>query len=139
MTVSQTEHEVIKQLLTEAKTIAIVGLSDKSDRVSYMVASVMQAKGYKIIPVNPSVQGTILGETVYASLAEVPDSIDIVNVFRRSEHTPEIAQEAVDCGAKALWLQLGIVNEEAAQIARDHGLTVIMDRCIKVEAARLVQ
>lgn len=139
MSMQQTEREVIKQLLNESKTIAVVGLSDKPDRVSYMVASVMQAKGYKIIPVNPSVKGTILGEQVYESLSEIPNAIDIVNVFRRSEHTPEIAQEAVDCGAKALWLQLGIINDEAAQIARDHGLTVIMDRCIKVEAGRLLQ
>lgn len=134
---SVTERELIKQLLTESKTIAVVGLSDKPDRISYIVAANIQAKGYKIIPVNPSVSGSILGETVYAELADIPEPVDIVNVFRKPEHTPAIAQEAANIGAKALWLQLGIVNEEAAQIARDNGLTVIMDRCIKVEASRL--
>lgn len=137
MSDQHSEQDIIKQLLTEAKTIAVVGLSDKTDRISYHVAAVMQSKGYKIIPVNPSVQGMILNEPVFASLADISTPVDIVNVFRRSEHTPEVAQEAADIGAKALWLQLGIANDEAARIASDHGLTVIMDKCIKVEAARL--
>jgi len=137
MSVQHSEREIIKQLLTEARTIAVVGLSDKPDRISYLVAANMQASGYHIIPVNPLVKGSILNEQVYASLADIPIPVDIVNVFRRSEHTPEVAQEAADIGAKALWLQLGISNEEAARIARDHGLTVIMDRCIKVEAAQI--
>lgn len=137
MSDQHSEQDIIKQLLTEAKTIAVVGLSDKTDRISYHVAAVMQSKGYKIIPVNPSVQGMILNEPVFASLADISTPVDIVNVFRRSEHTPEVAQEAADIGAKALWLQLGIANDEASRIASDHGLTVIMDKCIKVEAARL--
>ena len=122
-------------LLAAAGNIAVVGLSDKTDRTSYMVAAAMQARGYRIIPVNPAVQGSILGETCYASLADIPEPVDIVNVFRRSEFCADIAREAVAIGAKTLWLQLGVVNEEAAGIAAAAGLNVIMDRCIKVEEA----
>ena len=131
-------REVIKQILSETKVIAVVGLSNKKDRVSYMVAEALQQKGYKIVPVNPSIQGDILGEACYASLTDIPFAVDLVNVFRRSEYTPEVAQEAVEIGAKTLWLQLGIYSEEAAQIAIDHGLSVIMDRCIKVEDSILL-
>ncbi|GIO38674.1 CoA-binding protein [Paenibacillus antibioticophila] len=132
------DREQIKEILEQAGNIAVVGLSDKSDRTSYMVAAAMQQKGYRIIPVNPSVQGEILGEKVYASLSDIPEPIDIVNVFRRSEHTPEVAREAVQIGAKVLWLQQGIVSEEAGSIAAEGGLTVIMDRCIKVEDSILL-
>ncbi|GIO40681.1 CoA-binding protein [Paenibacillus apis] len=132
------DREQIKEILEQAGNIAVVGLSDKSDRTSYMVAAAMQQKGYRIIPVNPAVQGEILGEKVYASLSDIPEPIDIVNVFRRSEHTPEVAREAVQIGAKVLWLQQGIVSEEAGSIAAEGGLTVIMDRCIKVEDSILL-
>lgn len=132
------DREQIKEILEKAGNIAVVGLSDKSDRTSYMVAAAMQQKGYRIIPVNPGVQGEILGEKVYASLSDIPEPIDIVNVFRRSEHTPEVAREAVQIGAKVLWLQQGIVSEEAGSIAAEGGLTVIMDRCIKVEDSILL-
>lgn len=131
-------REQIKEILENAGNIAVVGLSDKSDRTSYMVAAAMQQKGYRIIPVNPSVSGEILGEKVFASLSDIPEPVDIVNVFRRSEHTPEVAQDAVQIGAKVLWLQQGIANDEAWDIASKGGLTVIMDRCIKVEDSILL-
>jgi uncharacterized protein len=130
-------REEIKQILQNSQTIAVVGLSDDPSKVSYMVSEAMQQKGYKIIPVNPKAT-SILGETSYASLKDVPVPIDIVNVFRRPEHTPPIAQEAVEVGAKVLWLQLGIANEEAATIATEGGLRMIMDRCIKVEDSILL-
>jgi predicted CoA-binding protein len=130
-------REQIKQILTDTKVIAVVGLSDNPDRISYMVSQAMQDKGYRIIPVNPNAE-QILGEKSYASLEDIPDSIDIVNVFRRSEHIVPIAEEAVKIKAKVLWLQQGIYNEAAAQIAENHGIEVIMDRCIKVEDSILL-
>ncbi|WP_274650449.1 CoA-binding protein [Paenibacillus humicola] len=130
-------REEIKRILEETQTIAVVGLSDKPDRASYMVAEAMQAKGYRIIPVNPNAE-TILGEKSYASLKEIPEKVDIVDVFRRSEHTPEVAAEASAIGAKVFWLQLGVYNEEAAEIAARGGLKVVMDRCIKVEDSILL-
>lgn len=131
-------REEIKGILQNAGNIAVVGLSDKSDRTSYMVAQALQNNGYRIIPVNPTATGEILGEKVYAALKDIPEPVDIVNVFRRSEYTPEVAREAVEIGAKVLWLQLGIESEEAYQIASQGGLTVIMDRCIKVEDSILI-
>ncbi|MCR8633575.1 CoA-binding protein [Paenibacillus radicis (ex Xue et al. 2023)] len=127
----------IRELLSAAKNVAVVGLSDKPDRVSYMVAEAMQKKGYRIIPVNPNAQN-ILGETCYATLSDIPEPVDIVNVFRRSEHVVPVAEEAVQIKAKVFWLQLGIFNEEAADIAAAGGLEVIMDRCIKVEDSILL-
>ncbi|ADM70788.1 CoA-binding protein [Paenibacillus sp. SEL3] len=127
-------REEIKTILEQVGNIAVVGLSDKSDRTSYMVSYAMQKRGYRIIPVNPAAAGqTILGETCYASLAEVPEPVELVNVFRRSEYCAEVAREAAAIGAKILWLQQGIISQEAADIAQEHGMTVIMDRCIKVE------
>lgn len=129
-------REEIKRILEQTRTIAVVGLSDKPDRTSYMVAKAMQERGYRIIPVNPASDAdTILDEKRFNSLSEVPEPIDIVNVFRRSEHCVPVAEEAVAVKAKVLWLQQGIFNEEAADIARKAGLTVVMDRCIKVEDA----
>jgi len=130
-------RERIKDILQHAGNIAVVGLSDREDRTSHMVAAALQRKGYRIIPVNPNAQ-TILGEKCYPSLPDIPEPVDIVNVFRRSEHTVEVAEQAVQIKAKVLWLQLGIVNEEAARIAGEHGLEVIMDRCIKVEDSILL-
>lgn len=130
-------RDEIKRILQETKNIAVVGLSGDPDKTSHMVSAAMQAKGYRIIPVNPK-ETEILGEKCYKSLADIPEPIDIVNVFRRPEHTPPIAAEAVAAGAKVLWLQLGIVNDEAAAIAADGGLTVVMDRCIKVEDSILL-
>lgn len=130
-------RDEIKEILQASTNIAVVGLSDKPDRVSYMVSEAMQKKGYRIIPVNPAAE-TILGEKCYATLKDIPELVDIVNVFRRPEHTPPIAEEAVAIGAKTLWLQLGIANDDAAKIAFDGGLQVIMDRCIKVEDSILL-
>jgi predicted CoA-binding protein len=129
-------RERIKSILESARNIAVVGLSDNPERTSHMVAQAMQQRGYRIIPVNPNAD-TILGEKSYVSLSEIPEPVDIVNVFRRSEHTPPVAEEAVKIGAKVLWLQLGIASDEAARIAQEGGLEVIMDRCIKVEDAVL--
>lgn len=133
------DREQIKEILLNAGNIAVVGLSDKTDRTSYMVAQAMQSNGYRIIPVNPTVSGEILGEKVYASLSDIPEPVDIVNVFRRSEQTPPVAEEAVKIGARVLWLQQGIMSEEAYEIASQGGLTVIMDRCIKVEDSLLIR
>lgn len=130
-------REQIKDILQNSTTVAVVGLSDNPERVSYMVSEAMQAKGYTIIPVNPNAE-MILGQKSYASLKDIPEQVDIVNVFRRSEHTPPVAEEAVAIGAKTLWLQLGIASEEAADIAIQGGLQVIMDRCIKVEDSILL-
>ncbi|MBH5316805.1 CoA-binding protein [Paenibacillus sp. GSMTC-2017] len=130
-------REQIKEILSNSDVVAVVGLSDNPERVSYMVSEAMQAKGYTIIPVNPNAD-TILGQKSYATLADIPVPVDIVNVFRRSEHTPPIAEEAVAIGAKTLWLQLGVLNEEAGKIAQDGSLNVIMDRCIKVEDSILL-
>lgn len=130
-------REQIKDILLGANTIAVVGLSDDPAKTSHMVSAAMQQKGYRIIPVNPNAE-TVLGEKSYASLRDIPEPVDIVNVFRRPEHTPPIAADAVAIGAKVLWLQLGIANEEAARIAGEGGLTVIMDRCIKVEDSILL-
>jgi predicted CoA-binding protein len=134
MTFENPSREAIKQILEEATNIAVVGLSDKPDRTSYMVAEAMQLRGYKIIPVNPNAE-RILGETCYPTLSAIPGNVHIVNVFRRSETVVPVAEEAVAIGAKVFWLQQGIVNDEAADIASAGGLKVIMDRCIKVEDA----
>ncbi|GAB6935938.1 MAG: CoA-binding protein [Bacillota bacterium] len=130
--------DVRRRLLEEAKTIAVVGLSDNPERTSHQIAAALQAAGYRIIPVNPNVT-EVLGERAVASLTEIAEPVDIVNVFRRSEHTVPVAEEAVKIGAKALWLQEGVYNEEAARIAQEGGLVVVMDRCIKVDHALLVK
>lgn len=136
MAFTNPSREEIKTILENVGNIAVVGLSDKTDRTSYMVSAAMQNRGYRIIPVNPQAAGqTILGETCYASLKDVPEPIDMVNVFRRSEYCADVAREAVEVNAKTIWLQLGVVNNEAAQIAEEHGIHMIMDRCIKVEEA----
>ncbi|MCR8845677.1 CoA-binding protein [Paenibacillus sp. SC116] len=130
-------QEEIKQLLNNANTIAVVGLSEDETRTSHMVAKAMQAKGYRIIPVNPKAE-SILGEKCYASLQDIPEAIDIVNVFRRSEYCLDVAKDAASIKAGAIWLQQGVINEEAASYAKEHGLTVVMDLCIKVLDAILL-
>ncbi len=120
------------KLLSEARVIAMVGASNSPVRPSNAIMKVMQEAGYRVIPVNPR-ETEVHGEKAYPSLSDVPVRIDIVNVFRRAEETPPIADEAVKIGAKALWLQLGISNDEAAARAQKGGLTVVMDSCIKVE------
>jgi hypothetical protein len=125
----------IQRVLFDAKTIAIVGLSGNSLRASHFVGFYLQRHGYRIIPVNPR-EPEILGERSYASLREVPVPVDIVDVFRAPAALPGIAREAVEIGAKCLWCQFTVINEEGARIAEQAGLTVVMDRCLKVEHAR---
>jgi len=127
-------RERIKAILEDAGNVAVVGLSDNPEKTSHMVAAALQARGYRIIPVNPNAE-TILGERSYKTLSDIPEPVHIVDVFRRPEFVEPIAEEAVKIGAKVFWLQTGIVNERASQIAADGGLEVIMDRCIKVEDA----
>jgi uncharacterized protein len=119
----------LKQLLTNAKTIAMVGASSNPDRASYGIMQKLQHVGYRVIPINPR-ETEVLGERAYPSLADVHETIDIVDVFRRAEDTPPIADEAVKVGAKVLWLQTGISSEDAAARAEAGGLTVVMDACI---------
>jgi predicted CoA-binding protein len=127
----------IQRVLHNAKTIAIVGLSNNPLRASYFVGYYMRRHGYRVIPVNPR-ESEILGETSYPSLRDVPSPVDVVNVFRAPSALPAIAEEAVAIKASTLWCQFGVINEEGARIAADAGLTVIMDRCLKVEHARYV-
>jgi predicted CoA-binding protein len=127
----------IQRAILSAKTIAIVGLSINPLRASYFVGYYLKRHGYKIIPVNPR-EAEILGEKSYKTLGDVPESVDIVNVFRAPDALPGIAREAVAIGAKTLWCQFTVINEEGARIAEAGGLSVIMDRCIKVEHARYV-
>ena len=129
----------IKHLLEESRNVAVVGLSDNPYRTSHAIARTLQNFGYKIFPVNPNLTGPVLGEEPYATVEEIPDRIDIVDIFRRSEKVLPVAHDAVAAGAKVLWLQMGVINEEAAGYAEEHGLTVVMDRCIKVDYASLVR
>jgi len=131
------EPETIVGVLQRARTIAVVGLSPNELRPSNFVGYYLQRHGYRVIPVNPREQ-EILGERSYPSLTEVPEHVDVVDVFRAPEAVPGIAAEAVAIGAGALWLQFGVISEEGARIAADGGLDVVMDRCIKVEHARLL-
>ena len=133
-----TEVESITELLKTAKTIAVVGLSDSPFRTSYGVSEYMQSQGYRIIPVNPLVRES-LGVKAYASLSDVPERIDIVNVFRRSEHVPEVVEEAIRLRVPAIWMQEGVVHEAAAEKARQAGIFVVMDRCILKEHRRLLR
>ena len=127
----------IAELLKSSRTIAVVGLSAKRLRPSHGVAEYMQRAGYRIIPVNPH-ETEVLGEKAYARIEDVPEPIDIVDVFRRSEFVPEIVEAAIRVRAKAVWMQEGVVDEEAAKKARAAGLAVVMDRCILKEHRRLV-
>lgn len=126
----------LRSILGDARTVAVVGLSSKPDRPSFGVASYLKDKGYTIVPVNPE-ETEVLGERAYASLLDVPGQVDVVDVFRRAEETPPVAADAARIGAKVLWLQDGIVNEEARRIAEDAGLTVIMGVCIRTTHRRV--
>jgi len=128
----------IEEILRESRTIAVVGLSPRPERDSHRVARYLKEQGYRIIPVNPQA-GEILGERCYPSLREVPCPVDIVDVFRRPAEVPPVVDDAIACGARVVWMQLGIVHEGAAEKARRHGLDVVMDRCLMVEHRRLVQ
>ncbi len=125
-------NDDIGQMLKSSKTIAVVGLSDSPLRPSYGVSAYMQSQGYRIIPVNPSIRGA-LGEKAVGSLADIKEKIDIVDVFRRSEAVPEVVDEAIRLKVPAIWLQEGVVHEEAAEKARKAGIKVVMDRCILKE------
>lgn len=127
--------EVIRGLLLSARTVAVVGLSSNPLRPSHFVGFYLQRHGYTVVPVNPREQ-EVLGAPSYPSLLEVPGPVDVVCVFRAAEAVPEIAREAVAVGAKAVWCQYGVVSEEGAAIARDAGLALVVDRCMKVEHAR---
>jgi len=126
----------IAEILGEARTIAVVGLSAKRSRPSHGVAEYLQRAGYRIIPVNPNITEA-LGEKSYASLDAVPEPVDIVDIFRRAEHVPDIVEAAIRKGAKTIWMQEGVVHEDAARRAESAGLTVIMDRCILKDHRRL--
>lgn len=133
------EDRELRSLLGEARVVAVVGISSKPWRPSYQVASYLQEHDYRIVPVNPN-EKEVLGEKVYASLLDIPSEvhIDVVDVFRRAEHTPEVARDAVAIGARMLWLQEGIVSEESARIAAEGGLEVIMGVCIMKVRERLI-
>jgi predicted CoA-binding protein len=133
-----TRDEDIAELLTGARTIAMVGASDRPDRPSYGVMRFLQSHGYRVIPVNPQITGEhVLGEFVWRELAQIGEPIDIVDIFRRPAAAGDAVDQAIATGAKAVWLQLGIVNEQAAERAEAAGLAVVMDRCIKIEIMRL--
>jgi len=128
----------IRDLLQRADTVAVVGLSDRPYRTSHAIASALQGFGFKIFPVNPNLHGSVLGEKPYESVQDIPTPVDIVDVFRRSGKVMGVAEDAVAAGARVLWMQSGVINEEAAAYAEEHGLTVVMDRCIKVDYATFV-
>ena len=129
-------RDAIKQILDDCKTIAVVGLSSDSGRPSYGVASYMRHNGYRVIPVNPN-ETEVFGEKAYASLADVPNRIDLVDVFRRSSEAGTAVDEAIALGVKAVWLQEGVIDKAAAQRAHDAGLLVVIDRCWLKEHARM--
>ena len=130
----------IKKILSNSKTVAVVGISPNEDRPSYIVASYLKSKGYQIIPVRPDGE-QILGEKVYHSLTEIPKEInvEVVDIFRKSEDVPPIVDEAIQRGAKAVWMQEGIIHKEAGEKAEKAGLKVVMDRCLKKEHQRLLK
>jgi predicted CoA-binding protein len=130
------EDDVLRRVFERTRTIAVVGLSSDPGRPSHRVAAYLQRAGYRIVPVNPN-ETEVLGEPAHPSLADVPDRVDLVDVFRRPEFTPDVARSAVEIGADVLWLQLGIANEDARAIATAGGLAVIMDACLMVEHRRL--
>jgi predicted CoA-binding protein len=133
------KDEEINEILRNAKTIAVIGISPKEDRPSHIVASYFKSKGYQIIPVRPDGE-EILGEKVYHTLSEIPKeiSVDVVDIFRRSEDVPPIVVEAIQRGARVVWMQEGVIHQEAAGKAEKAGLKVVMDRCMKKEHQRLL-
>lgn len=129
--------ETIRDLLHRARTVAIVGLSDKKERASNFVGSYLKSEGYKIIPVNPNLS-EVLGEKSYPDLKSIPEPVDIVDIFRRPDEIMPIVEQAIEIKARAIWMQLLIVNRDAAKLAKDNGLIVIMDKCMKIEHGRYI-
>ena len=129
----------IRDVLQHARTIAMVGMSDRPERDSFAVARFLQRNGYRVLPVNPNLSGRVLGEQPYASLRDIQEHVDIVNVFRRPEFVPPVVEDAIAIGADVVWMQLGIVNPAAAQRAQRAGRGVVMDRCIAIEHRRLMR
>ena len=128
----------IRTILQNTRTIALVGASNKAHRASYRVMAFLQSKQYRVIPVNPRLAGNeLLGETVYASLADIPDAIDMVDIFRNSEAAGLIVEEAIQVSPNVIWMQLDVINREAAKKAENAGIQVIMDRCPKIEYVRV--
>lgn len=125
-----------EKILNSSQVVAVVGLSAKPDRPSYRVAAFLKAQGYKIIPVNPA-ESEILGEICYPDLDSIPEAVDVVDIFRRSEEVLPIVKEAIKIGAKAVWMQEGVINEEAAAQAREAGLMVVMNKCMRKEHQKL--
>ncbi|GLO66341.1 MULTISPECIES: CoA-binding protein [Oceanobacillus] len=138
MTWQNPTNEKLSSILQAAKTIAVVGLSNNQDKTAYQISQRMQQLGYKIIPINPTVD-EVLGEKAYPTLAEVPEKIDIINVFRRPEHLPDVAKDAANTDCRMFWAQQGIVNEDAYHFLKDQGFEVVMDLCIKVVHSVLVK
>ena len=129
----------IREVLQRAQTIAVVGLSDRMVRDSNGVARFLQRNGYRIIPVNPNLRGPVLGERPYASLRDIREHVDIVDIFRRPEYVPQVVEDAIAIGADVVWTQLGIINRAAAERAKQAGLGVVMDRCMAIEHRRLMR
>ncbi|HUN58992.1 MAG TPA: CoA-binding protein [Candidatus Binataceae bacterium] len=141
MSFSNPRDETIKAILSRPTTVAVVGCSDNPDRDSLRIAQLLKSKGFRVIPVNPQLGPEALrdslGERCYPDLASIPEPVELVDVFRRSEYLPAIAEEAVAKGAKVLWGQLGVIDEDAAETAQKAGLTVVLDRCPAIEYRRL--
>jgi predicted CoA-binding protein len=135
LSVTKRMEERIEKILREARTVAVVGISDRPDRPSHEVAKYLQERGYRIVAVNPKIRA-VLGGTAYASLSEVPERIDVVDVFRRSDDVPPIAEEAVRVGARFFWMQEGVVSDRACGILDAAGVPWVMDRCMKKELAK---
>ncbi len=129
----------VEEILTKSRVIAVVGLSDRPDRPSHGVARYLQAQGYRVIPVNPALTGPVLGEAPYRRLEDVEEHVDLVDIFRRPVDVPPVVEAAIEIGASAVWMQLGIVHEEAAAKARAAGLDVVMDKCTAIEHRALLR
>ncbi len=132
---SYEEQQTIEKILREARTVATVGLSEDTSKPAHTVPAYLLAQGYHVVPVNPTIE-TVLGEKAYASLTDVPEAIDVVQIFRRSDYVGPIVDEAIRVGAKAVWMQVGIADEEAAARARAAGLDVVMNQCMRVQHIR---
>ncbi len=134
----QYDDQYLSKILTETRTIALVGASPKPHRASHRIMAYLQVRGYKVIPVNPRIAGELLlGEHVYSRLEDIPVAVDMVDVFRNSQAAAEVCEAAIRIKAKCIWMQLGVINGEAARRASDYGLQVVMDRCPKIEIPRL--